>query len=57
MITIEATRGISILLLDDFNSRLGLKNEFEYIYESELGGLYLEQDLLIFFFVKHGLLE
>ena len=32
-----------------------MKSDFEY--ESELEGLYLEQDTLLFFFEKHGLLE
>ena len=43
-------------MLGDFNSRVGIKSYFEY--ESELEGLlYPEQDPLLFFFEKHGLLE
>ena len=42
IITIKATLDVPIILLGDFNSRLGLKSDFEY--ESELEGLYLEQD-------------
>ena len=55
IITIKATHDVPIILLGDFNSRIGLKSDFEY--ESELEGLYLEQDPLLFFFEKHGLLE
>ena len=55
IITIKATPDVPIILLEDFNSRIGLKSDFEY--ESELEGLYLEQDQLLFFFEKHGLLE
>ena len=55
IITIRATHNVPIILLGDFNSRIGLKSDFEY--ESELEGLYLEQDPLLFFFEKHGLLK
>ena len=55
IITIKATLDVPIILLGDFNSRVGLKTDFEY--ESELEGLYLEQDPLLFFFDKHDLLE
>ena len=55
IITIKATIDVPIMLLGDFNSRVGLKTDFEY--ESELEGLYLEQDPLLFFFDKHDLLE
>ena len=55
IITIKATHDVPIILLGDFNSRIGLKSDFEY--ESELEGLYLEQDPLSFFFEKHGLWE
>ena len=44
IITIKATYDVPIILLGDFNSWIGLKSDFEY--ESELGGLYLEQDPL-----------
>ena len=54
IITIKATLDVPIILLGDFNSRVGLKTDFEY--ESELEGLYLEQDPLLFFF-DHDLLE
>ena len=55
IITIKATHDVPIILLGDFNSRVGLKTDFEY--ESELEGLYLEQNPLLFTFDKHGLLE
>ena len=51
----KETLDVPIILLGDFNSRVGLKTDFEY--ESELEGLYLEQDPLLFFFDKHDLLE
>ena len=44
IITIKATLDVPIILLGDFNSRVDLKTDYEY--ESELEGLYLEQDLL-----------
>ena len=55
IITIKATLDVPIILLGNFNSRVGLKTDFEY--ESELEGLYIEQDPLLFFFDKHDLLE
>ena len=55
IITIKATYDVPIILLGDFNSRVGLKTDFEY--ESALEGFYLEQDPLLFFFDKHDLLE
>ena len=55
IITIKANLDVPIILLGDFNSRVGLKTDFEY--ESEREGLYLEQDPFVFFFDKHDLLE
>ena len=39
IITIKSTHDVQIILLGDFNSRIGLKSDFEY--ESELEGIYL----------------
>ena len=46
IITIKATLDVQIILLGDFNSRVGFKTDFEY--ESELKGIYLEQDPVYF---------
>ena len=55
IITIKATLDVPIILLGDFNCRIGLKTDFEY--EFKLEGLYLEQDPLLFFLDKHDLFE
>ena len=44
-----------IVVLGDFNSWVDWKSDYEY--EPELEGLYLEQEPLLFFVKKHGLLD